>query len=372
MLRWRRFFTMAETAAKKVKTSSPLIGTHNGHFHADEALAVYLLRLLPTYSSSPLLRTRDPAQLATCHTVVDVGGEYDAASNRYDHHQRTFATTFPNHNTKLSSAGLVYMHFGRAIIAQHTSLPVDHEDVTLLYEKLYTDFIEAIDANDNGVSVYDPAAVSAANIQKRFKDGGITITSVVGDMNNPDPTCPPGEPQDEDSLFARASTFIGNVFARKLHHAVSSWLPARATVGAAYRSRRDVHPSGRIIVLPQGGVPWKEHLYNFEKEASGSEETNPDEEAYYVLYPESAAEDSKWRVQCVSVNEGSFVSRKPLPEAWRGVRDADLDGVMAAEAEKSGKPKVPEGAVFVHASGFIGGHQTKEGALAMATRGLEQ
>lgn len=341
----------------------------SGHFHADEALAVYLLRQLPTYSASALLRTRDSAQLATCHTVVDVGGEYNPASNRYDHHQRTFGTTFPSHNTKLSSAGLVYMHFGRAIITQHTSLPLEHEDVTLLYEKLYTDFIEAIDANDNGVSAYDPAALATANIEKRFKDGGITITSVVGDMNNADPTCPPGEPQDEDSLFARASTFIGNVFTRKLHHAVSSWLPARTTVGAAYRSRRDVHPSGRIIVLPQGGVPWKEHLYNFEQEASGAGQSNPEEQVYYVLYPESANEGSKWRVQCVSVSEGSFESRKPLPESWRGVRDADLDGVMAAE---TGEPVVPKGAIFTHASGFIGGHQTKDGAFAMAVRGLAQ
>ncbi|KAB8268126.1 metal-dependent protein hydrolase [Aspergillus minisclerotigenes] len=373
MLRFRQLFRMAdETIAKKIKTSSPLIGTHSGHFHADEALAVYLLRQLPTYSASPLIRTRDPVQLATCHTVVDVGGEYDPANNRYDHHQRSFSTTFPNHTTKLSSAGLVYMHFGRAIIAEHTSLPVDHHDVNLLYEKLYTDFIEAIDANDNGISAYDPAELSAANLEKRFKDGAITITSVVGDMNNPDPTCPPGEPQDEDSLFGRASTFIGNVFTRKLHHASTSWLPARTTVGNSYRSRRDVHPSGRIIVLPQGGVPWKEHLYNFEKESSESDKAKSEEEVYYVLYPESATEGSKWRVQCVSVNETSFVSRKPLPETWRGVRDADLDGVMAAEAEKTGKPKIPEGAVFVHASGFIGGHKTKEGAFSMAVRGLEQ
>ncbi|PLN85068.1 putative metal-binding protein [Aspergillus taichungensis] len=370
MLRFRNLLKMAdETLNKKLKTSSPLIGTHNGHFHADEALAVYLLRLLPTYSSSPLLRSRDPAQLETCHTVVDVGGEYDAAKNRFDHHQRTFTTTFPAHNTRLSSAGLVYMHFGKAIIAQHLSQPQDSPDVALLYEKLYTDFIEAIDANDNGVSVYDPAAVSAAGLEKRFKDGGITITSVVGDMNNPDPTIGPNEPQDEDSLFGRASTFIGNVFTRKLHHACSSWLPARTTVGEAYRSRHTVHPSGGMIVLPKGGVPWKEHLYNFEKEEGAGK---PENQVYYVLYPESAAPDAKWRVQCVSETESSFVSRKPLPESWRGVRDADLDGVLAAEAEKTGKPRIPEGAVFVHASGFIGGHQTKEGAFAMAARGLEQ
>ena len=244
----------------------------SGHFHADEALAVYLLRLLPTYDSSPLVRTRDPAELEKCHTVVDVGGVYDPAIHRYDHHQRTFSTTFPQRNTKLSSAGLVYMHFGKAIIAQKLSLPVDHADVDLLYEKLYTDFIEAIDANDNGISAYDPAAISTANLEKRFKEGGVTLMSMVGDMNNPDPTSPPGEPQDEDSLFGRASTLIGNAFARKLHHACTSWMPARTTVGAAYASRKEAHPSGRILVLPQGGVPWKEHLYNFEAEASGSKE----------------------------------------------------------------------------------------------------
>ncbi|CAG7920401.1 unnamed protein product [Penicillium olsonii] len=365
-----RYLKMAENVAKKLKTSSPLIGTHNGHFHADEALAVYLLRLLPTYASSPLIRTRDPAELEKCHTVVDVGGVYDAAINRYDHHQRTFATNFPQHQTKLSSAGLVYMHFGKAIIAQKLSLPIDHADVDLLYEKLYTDFIEAIDANDNGISAYDQAAISAAGIEKRFKNGGITLASMVGDMNNPDPTSPPGEPQDEDSLFGRASTMIGNAFARKMHHACTSWMPARTTVGSAYASRKEVHPSGRIMVLPQGGVPWKEHLYNFEAEASGSKEIDADAQVYYVLYPENANADAKWRIQCVSVNESSFESRKPLPESWRGVRDQDLDGVMAAEAEKNGQSKIPEGAVFAHASGFIGGHKTREGAMAMAERSL--
>ena len=95
---------MAENAAKRIKTDGVAIGTHNGHFHADEALAVYMLRKhVPTYSNAKLVRTRDPKLLEECHTVVDVGGVYDAAANRYDHHQRTFATTFPGRATKLSS-----------------------------------------------------------------------------------------------------------------------------------------------------------------------------------------------------------------------------------------------------------------------------
>lgn len=234
----------------------------------------------------------------------------------------------------------------------------------MLHEKLYTDFIEAIDANDNGISAYDQTAVADAGIEKNFKDFGLSIPSIVGDMNKNRP----GEDLDEDSLFEKASRFIGDVFVQKLHLANSSWLPARTTVGAAYADRKRAHASGRVLVLPQAGTPWKEHLYTSENESGGKEE----DKVYYVLYPENATEEAKWRVQCVPVSEGSFESRKPLPESWRGVRDQDLDGVMSEEAKKDGKEGIPEGAVFVHASGFIGGHKSKEGAFAMASRALEQ
>jgi uncharacterized UPF0160 family protein len=66
-----------------------------------------------------------------------------------------------------------------------------------------------------------------------------------------------------------------------------------------------------------------------------------------------------WRVQTVPVEAGSFQSRKPLPKAWMGLRDQELD----AESGISG-------CVFVHASGFIGGNKTYEGTLEMAKQGL--
>eukprot|EP00163_Fabomonas_tropica_P029450 TRINITY_DN6305_c0_g1_i2.p1 TRINITY_DN6305_c0_g1~~TRINITY_DN6305_c0_g1_i2.p1 ORF type:complete len:120 (-),score=8.44 TRINITY_DN6305_c0_g1_i2:139-498(-) len=39
------------------------IGTHNGHFHCDEALACAMLKLLPEYKDASITRTRDPAVL---------------------------------------------------------------------------------------------------------------------------------------------------------------------------------------------------------------------------------------------------------------------------------------------------------------------
>ena len=337
---------------------------NSGHFHADEALAVFLLRLLPAYSPSALLRTRDTSLLSKCHTVVDVGGEYNPSTNRYDHHQRTFNTTFPNHTTKLSSAGLVYMHFGKPIIAQRTSLPESSPEVSLIYEKIYTEFVEALDAHDNGISAYDPK--DTASLKKRFSDSGVTIGSMVSDLNddydndtiNPQNDAsvfrtPEEIQKEEDTRFLEASKLMGTTFLRKLSYYHRAWLPARNVVQTAYDLRHRCDPSGQIAVFDNGGVPWKDHLYSLEL-------INPDaKKVLYVLYPEGPHEGAKWRVQCVSVTKDSFESRRPLKEEWRGLRDEEL-------ATKAGI----KGCIFVHASGFIGGNQSKEGALEMAQKSM--
>jgi uncharacterized UPF0160 family protein len=354
----RNTFKMAETAAKRLKTSPVSIGTHNGHFHADEALAVYMLRLLPTYHSSTLIRTRDPALLETCHTVVDVGGEYDDVKKRYDHHQRTFGTTFPDRPTKLSSAGLVYMHFGKAIIAQHLGVPEEAEEVAVIWKKIYESFIEALDAHDNGISAYDPKALAAAGLEKRFSDGGFSLGAMVSRLNpnwnDPKPSDPKEAQAAEDEKFLVASQRIGEEFSRDLEYYAKSWLPARAIVHQAYAKRLEFDPKGRVLVFEGQSVPWKDHLYSLEAEATG------DEKVVYVLYPESSAPGSKWRIQAVPVSSDSFESRKPLPEEWRGFRDEKLDEISGIS-----------GGVFVHAAGFIGGNKSFEGAKAMAIKALE-
>lgn len=99
------------SALPKDDAPSPLIGTHNGTFHCDEALACALLRHVPRFATATIVRTRDPEALARCDVVVDVGAEFDAARHRYDHHQRGFQETFHSlrpemeFDMKLSSAG---------------------------------------------------------------------------------------------------------------------------------------------------------------------------------------------------------------------------------------------------------------------------
>lgn len=249
------------------------------------------------------------------------------------------------------------MHFGKPILALQTGLGEESEDVEILWRKLYTDFVEALDAHDNGISVYAPK--DTQGLQKRFHDGGIGLGSLVGDLNawsDEEETgqLSPEEIQEaEDNRFLEASELIGSVFLRKLKYYHRNWLPARTEVKETYTVRKKHDPEGRIMVFERG-VPWKDHLYTLEAE-------NPGERlVVYVLYPEGEHEGSQWRIQAVPVTKDSFESRKPLPDAWRGLRGEELDKVTGVD-----------GGVFVHASGFIGGNKSREGAMAVAKKVLK-
>ena len=53
--------------------------------------------------------------------------------------------------TKLSSAGLVYKHFGPQLISQLLGAKVTDKITGVIYDKVYEMFMEEIDAVDNGI-----------------------------------------------------------------------------------------------------------------------------------------------------------------------------------------------------------------------------
>lgn len=331
---------MSEPETKKPKTMLRIC-THSGSFHADESLAVYLVRLLPKYKNAELVRSRKPEDWETSDLVIDVGGKYDGGIKWFDHHQRDFNETFSaDFHTKLSSAGLVYKHFGKEII-QHELQLQNQADVDFLYVKLYKEFVEALDANDNGINNYDK------DVEPRFNDRNITLPSIVSRYNpswNESST-----DEDFDRAFETSSAFMGLVFSSLLNGYGKSWLPAKGIVLDAFKNRFNVHESGEILVLDQF-CPWKEHLYAVERENNAQGVTK------FVLFADSSL---KWRISTVSVTSTSFEFRKGLPEPWRGIRDEELSKLTGVA-----------GCIFVHAAGFIGGAQTKEAVLELAKKSL--
>lgn len=321
------------------------IGTHNGSFHCDEALACSLLKMLPRYREAEIVRTRDPAVLATCSLVVDVGGEYDPARLRFDHHQKTFSESINSLDgskkwtTKLSSAGLVYFHFGREIISE--LLETNSQQLTeKVFDKVYEHFIQEIDAIDNGISTHDG-------------EGRYSIsTNLSSRVSHLSPNWNEAE-QDFDVGFYKALDLTRLEFLERVNYYGKVWWAARDIVSTCIQNRFSVHQSGRVLEFVKGGVPWKEHLFELEAE----NHLSGDGSILYVIYTDQSG---MWRIQCVPVRPNSFENRLGLPEAWRGLRDAELEKVSGTA-----------GARFVHSGGFIGGNQRREGVLEMAEKALQ-
>jgi len=70
----------------RAETTKKIIGTHSDNFHCDEVLATVLLLQTRLYADSIIVRTRQDDLFDQLDIVVDVGGIYDPARNRYDHH----------------------------------------------------------------------------------------------------------------------------------------------------------------------------------------------------------------------------------------------------------------------------------------------
>ena len=288
--------------------------------------------------ASDLIRTRDPAKLDESDIVLDVGGVYDPSKHRYDHHQRGFEEVFsPNRKTKLSSAGLVYKHFGKQLIAQALQEKGEKDDakVEILYKKLYENFVEALDGIDNGIQQYEgdskPRYSSRTDLSSRVGHvrarGSIIID--VGLRRRSSQLHPSWNEESNDAeldvrkvvlapfirlanmafpqkRFEVASALAGSEFYGSLNRSAFSWYPARSLVEEAVQSRKKHDASGKLIVF-EGYAPWKEHLFLLEEDLSIPEAEKP----IYVVYPD---ESGKWRVQAVPVSPDSFQSRKALPE----------------------------------------------------------
>ena len=348
-------------SAVPASVAVPVIGTHDGSFHCDEAMACGLLKHTEDFAAAEVIRTRDPKELAQCNVVVDVGGVYDAKTLRFDHHQKEFVDTMntgvSQYKTRLSSAGLVYRHYGRQIIAKYGAYSVEkgliqkelsEPEVDILFDRIYRNFVEQIDGVDNGVAEFSPVPADASgNISRNYR-ATTGLSARVGTLN-PRWNDPEQSSATVNGCFGKAVALATSEFFDVVDFYACSWLPARTVVQQAFDEATKHHPSGAIAVLSASGCPWREHLLDIEEEAGHKGRT------LYVLF---ADDKGNWRVQCVPKDANSFENRKSLP--WKGLRDEDLS-----------KASGIDGGIFVHVSGFIGGNKTFEGAMAMAAKAIE-
>ncbi|OAD57429.1 UPF0160 protein MYG1, mitochondrial [Eufriesea mexicana] len=318
------------------------IGTHDNTFHCDEALACFMLKLLPRYKDAVIVRSRDMSILDTCDIVVDVGAEYDPSKHRYDHHMKNFVESLstvikkPGYDSqiKLSSAGLIYCHFGHEIIKEVVPQASDN-DVELIFKQVYNTLIKEVDGIDNGIPMFEeePVYSIVTDLSSRVKFLNLAWNDKNADVNE---------------QFLKAVKLTGEEFLQHINYTANVWLPARSIVEKSIANRFEVHPSGEVVELLQF-APWSQHLITIEKEQ------NIQPLIKYVI-----CKNGPYMIYTVPVHVGSFIMRLCLPEPWGGLRDEML--VKASGIE---------GAIFVHPGKFIGGNLTREGALMMAHKALE-
>ena len=304
---------------------SPILVTHSGSFHLDDVFAYVVLRLAFGLTTAGrdhiLLRTRDGQKIARGRLVWDVGATYAPEAGRFDHHQRGAPTR--DDGLPYSAAGLVWRHHGEAALRKLLGPPGAEAFAGTVAAELDREVVRRIDEIDNGI---------------RPPGDTLGLSSMVDDLNPFWDAPEAGSSAAEDAAFLRAAEMVGS-FLRRRTEAIRARLAAEAVVLAAHARSADP----RVLELDRK-LPWEQPAF-----ARGLP-------VLYAVYP---VPNGNWMVDAMPVEPGSFEQRLPLPEAWAGLRDAEL-------ADASGVPD----AVFVHVRHFVGAARSREGAMAMARKAI--
>jgi len=308
-----------------------LIVTHSGKFHADDAWAVAVLNVL--YPDAQIVRTRDQAIIDTADFAVDVGGVYDPATGRFDHHQKGFEVARQS-GVPYASAGLVWREYGArcvsALALAHTGQALSDDKAREVAYGIDADVVQYLDMSDVGMAKSAP--------------GGYGLSAVVSGFNT--------NWMDEDRLgygaaaeeyrlgqFRRAMALLADVMVNAVRYRVGALL-ALAQVRQA-----EVLEDGKLLFLKNGALPWTQVVRK---------------EMPKVLFVISySIGEQRHILHTVPVSAESFDARADLPEAWAGLRDADLAAVTG----------VPD-AGFCHNGRFIASAKSYEGIRAMAALAL--
>ena len=304
--------TSIENTQTTVTTSTAkTVITHNGLFHADETFGTAFLSLL-LGSEVRVVRTRNPAQIEQAYVALDVGGVYDNAKLRYDHHQRDFLDVHEGTSIKLAACGLIWRHFGTCLITKlHPEL--DIEQVKSLWQSVDEAICRPVDLQDNGQGTFK---VDGAEAQ------ALTVSMMVAAFNQQDIYSPA-----QDEAFMRVVEILKEYilnFLRSEANKLQILKEAEEAVKAQLGSR--------VLVLDKF-LPYREAV--LKANAEGGQ---------FDLVTYSA--NGQWNIQTVPVDDSTenfYSQRVSLSQRLWGLTGPD------ASKESLGGSAL----VFCHKTGFL-------------------
>lgn len=325
--------------------------THDGIAHADDvaACAAWAIGGVPLeIREIRVLRTRNEELIARLShrsnvVIADVGGRFDPVANVFDHHFKDNEKR--EDGLPYSSFGLLVRHMGGAAAAD-------------------TQLVRHIDAIDNGVKGFD-SPEWWPSFNKMDPMGG----SMAWAVRHAAPVHNDGSPVldwEFDARFCRLAHAFEKIFVTPDEVLKVCGIPFpvqkmfegfhhETEVATKYSEKRvqelikGLGEDGQVLCLPQYEVAALDVLAGLPE----------DHLVKYLVYPGPGGR--QWMVHQVPNTIGSFAGRLPLPEAWAGLNGEAL-------AVLTGVPD----AVFCHAGRFIAGAVSREGALALAQKALEE
>ena len=308
------------------------IVTHSGKFHADDAWAVAVLKIL--FPQASVVRTRDTALVDAADFAVDVGGVWDPAAGRFDHHQKEFAGTRPT-GVPYASAGLVWKEYGARCVAAlalaHTGHRLADEKAAEMAHSIDADVVQYLDLSDVGAAKNAP--------------GGYGLSAVVSGFNSnwlDEQRLGYGQAADAYQLaqFGRAMELLTDIMINAVRYRIGALLSVEQVRQA------EVLEEGRVLFLQNGALPWGQVV---RKEMP---------KLLFVISHNIA--EQRHMIHTIPVSPDSFKARADLPEAWAGLRDEQLAAVTG----------VPD-AGFCHNGRFIASAKSYEGIRTMASLALK-
>lgn len=296
--------------------------THSGGFHADELLSsVILTRLFP---DAVLVRSRDADWISPDDSkiIYDVGRDYDADAQIFDHHQRP--NPLRDDGQPYSSFGLIWHHYGRDYLR---AMDVPEADVESVHRSFDQGFVLPIDLMDNGAlepSVAGPLA-------------GMTLPMLLETLK---PVFDDRSPDADDQAFAEAMHV-----ARAIIEASIKGKAAKRRAEAMVLRAIDTAGASRVLELPMG-MPFRAAI-----EKAGADHM------LFVVHPR----DQDWALTTIRKSGDTFESRADLPEAWAGLTDAALEEACGVA-----------GAKFCHNARFIAVASSRAAILDMAARAVAE
>ncbi|MYN02621.1 MYG1 family protein [Pseudoduganella sp. DS3] len=307
-----------------------VIVTHSGKFHADDAWAVAALKVL--FPAAGLVRTRDTAVIEAADFAVDVGGVWDPAAGCFDHHQKGFSGARQT-GVPYASAGLVWREYGArcvsALALAHCGHQLADDKARELAYSIDADVVQYLDLSDVGAAKSAPGGYGLSAVISGFNPNWLDEQR-LGD----------GADAYRQEQFERAVAVLTDIMVNAVKYRVGALLALEQVRQA------EVLEDGKVLFLKNAALPWSQVVRR---------------EMPKVLFVIShSIAEQRYLISTVPVSPDNFDARADLPEAWAGLRDAELAAVTG----------VPD-AGFCHNGRFIASAKSYEGIRTMASLALK-